>query len=313
MLTDGAGLKSETVSISPTGTQYEIVSAGHRAFVTELGAGLRSYSVDGRDVVHGFGEFDTIHGGCGQNLLPWPNRLRDGRYQHNGATWQLALTEPARHNAIHGLARYVPWRLVEHTADSVTNTIRIFPQQGWGGVLDATITHRVGDDGLTVTVTAVNQSAIPLPFGYAAHPYLTVGEETVDEIHVRVPATRYLDVDDRMLPVALHSVEGTDYDLRGGVTVGSLSLDTAMTGLVPDSDGRWRVRLERGERTAELWGDASMPWVQVFTGGPHRDWSLAVEPMSCGPDAFNEGVTRGDLVVLAPGEEFHASWGIVGN
>jgi aldose 1-epimerase len=91
-----------------------------------------------------------------------------------------------------------------------------------------------------------------------------------------------------------------------------MALDTAFTDLVRDADRRWRVRVEREERYAELWADESMRWTQVFTGGPYRDWSIAVEPMTCGPNAFNEGPTHADLVRLAPGDDFAAGWGVVG-
>jgi aldose 1-epimerase len=300
------------VSTAPTGEQYEIISGTHRAVVTEVGATLRGFSVDGRDVVRGFGVDEMSTAGRGQNLFPWPNRIRDGRYVFEGVSQQLALSEPARHNAIHGLARHVPWVLVDKQPDAVTNRVRIYPQAGWPGTLEAMITHRVGEDGLTVTVEATNIGAGAVPFGYGAHPYLSVGESTVDEVAVTTPVASYLEVDDRLLPSKLSPVDGTVYDLRRGAVLGSVSLDTAMTDLARDSDGRWRVKLVLGERYAELWGDETMRWVQIFTGGPSREWSIAVEPMTCGPDAFNPGPTHADLKVLAPGETFVGQWGISG-
>ena len=300
------------MSAAPTGEQYEINSGNHRAVVTEVGATLRRFSVDGRDVVHGFDVTETIKGGRGQNLIPWPNRIRDGRYTFNGVTQQLALTEPARHNASHGLARYVPWVLVEQQADTVVNRVRIHPQPGWSGTLDATITHRISAEGLMVTVEATNLSDEELPFGYGAHPYLTVGESSVDEVALTVPAASYLEVDDRLLPARLSAVDGTVYDLRRSTVLGSANLDTAMTDLTRDSDGRWRIRLTLGDRYAELWGDETFAWTQVFTGGPNRDAGVAVEPMTCGPNAFNAGPTHDDLRVLAPQETFVGQWGITG-
>jgi aldose 1-epimerase len=300
------------VSVPPTGEQYEITSGTRRAVVTEVGATLRRFSVDGRDVVRGFGLDEMSTAGRGQNLVPWPNRIRDGRYTFNGVTHQLALTEPGRHNASHGLARYLPWVLVDKKTDAVTNQARIHPQPGWPGTLETRITHRVGVDGLTVTVEATNVGDNELPFGYGAHPYLTVGESTVDEVALTMPASSYLEVDDRLLPIRVSPVDGTAYDLRQGPLLGSLILDTAMTDLARDSDGRWRVKLVREDRYAELWGDEAMRWIQVFTGGPHRDRSIAVEPMTCGPDAFNAGPTHGDMKVIAPGESVVGQWGISG-
>ena len=195
----------------------------------------------------------------------------------------------------------------------MTNRVRIYPQSGWPGLLEASITYTVGDDGLIVTVQATNLSDGDLPFGYAAHPYLTVGEDEVDEVEVTIPAASYLEVDDRLLPVRISPVDrDRERSARRPACWATTNLDTAMTDLARDADGRWRVTLRLGERSAELWADETMNWVQVFTGGPYRDWSLAVEPMTCGPDAFNPGPTHDDLIVLGPGETYTGAWGIRG-
>lgn len=297
---------------NPTGEQYEILSGEQRAVVTEVGATLRSYTVAGRHVVRGFEAEEVVHGGRGQQLLPWPNRIRDGLYTFAGTAQQLALTEPQRHNAIHGLARHVAWTVVEHADDSLTQLVRVYPQPGWAEPLEATITHQLGERGLQVTVHATNLGESDVPFGYAAHPYLTVGETSVDDVSVRLPASAYLEVDERLLPVRVSPVDGTVNDLRAGAPLGTTNLDTAFTDLDRDEDGRWRVRLVLGERHAELWGDATMGWIQVFTGDHRRDLSLAVEPMTCGPDAFNEGPTHDGVIVLAPGKSYTGRWGIAG-
>jgi aldose 1-epimerase len=296
----------------PTGEQYEIVSGEHRAVVTEVGATLRSYTVDGRAVVRGFEAAEVVTKGRGQQLLPWPNRIRDGRYSFEGVEQQLSLSEPTRHNAIHGLVRHVAWTVVEQEPDSITLQVRVYPEAGWPGILEARITYAVSERGLQVSVRATNIGDTAVPFGYAAHPYLTVGEDTVDEVSITVPAASYLEVDDRLLPVRLAPVEGTPYDLRDGSPLGSRNLDTAFTDLQRDEDGRWRLKLALGERSAELWGDTTMTWIQVFTGEHLRDISLALEPMTCGPDAFNEGITHDDVIVLEPGKSYTGRWGVVG-
>lgn len=301
---------SETAN--PTGDQYEIAARDRVAVVTEVGATLRSYSVAGRDVVRGFAADEVISGGRGQQLLPWPNRIRDGRYPFEGRTQQLALTEPDRHNAIHGLVRHVAWQLVSHSQDRVEQTVRVYPQPGWPGTIEATIVHSVGPDGVLTEVTATNIGPGPVPFGYAAHPYLTVGEDTVDDVVITVPAERYLEVDDRLLPVDLVLVEGRPEDLRTPAMFGRRSFDTALTDLARSPDGRWRARLERGERWAELWAGQGLDWVQVFTGGDRRDLAIAVEPMTCGPNAFNPGPTHDGMITLQPDETVSRVWGIDG-
>lgn len=298
---------------NPTGEQYEIRHGDQVAVVTEVGATLRSYTVHGHDVVRGFAANETVSKGKGQQLLPWPNRIRDGIYTFAGVEQQLDLTEPERHNAIHGLVRWVPWTLVEHGENSVRQSVIVYPQPGWPGTVEATLTHTLDDDGLRVEVAATNIGPEAAPFGYAAHPYITAGEETVNDLAVRLPADRYLEVDDRLLPIALHPVAGTSYDLRAGDPLGTTDLDTAFTGLTRDDDGRWRVTLTLGERQTTLWGDDAYTWLQVFTGGDSREMSIAVEPMTCGPDAFNDGPTADGVIVLTPGASFTGTWGITGN
>jgi aldose 1-epimerase len=302
-------------SANPTGEQYRISSGEHEAVVTEVGAGLRRYSVGGTDVVYGYPVDAECHSGRGQHLMPWPNRIRDGRYTVGGVDQNLALSEPERHNAIHGLVRFTPFRLVAHTSDRVEQTLRLFPQTGWSGILDLAVVHTLDNNGLTVEVTATNVGAAPAPFGYAAHPYLTVGEARVDEVALTVPAAEYLQVDERLLPVALTPVDGTDYDCRHGVAVGARQLDTAFTGLTRDGDGRWRVYLRDGARETTLWGDESCGWIQVFTGDSltpslRRTSGIAVEPMTCGPDAFNDGITHDGVITIEPGASIRLLWGI---
>lgn len=300
---------SSSAPIGPTGHQYEISSDGYHAAITEVGATLRMLRSGSDDLIIGFGPNDRVTGGRGQQLLPWPNRVRDGRYRHDGTDHQLALTEPERHNAIHGLARWQPWELVHHSVDRVTQQIVIHPQEGWDTVLLVAVTHHIGADGLTVTVTADNAGDRRMPFGYAAHPYLTAGEQTVDDLRVTVPADSYLRVDDRLLPVGLESVDGRQEDLRSGNRLGATGLDTAFTDLTRDSSDVWRVRLAHGDRETSMWADTGHRWIQVFTAAG-RGPGLAVEPMTCGPDAFNSPVTAPGLITLAPGERYQRHWGI---
>ncbi|MBO0811831.1 MAG: aldose 1-epimerase family protein [Microlunatus sp.] len=298
---------------SPTGHQYEISSGHYKAIVTEVGATLRHLSVEGRDILAGFGPEDRIEGGRGQQLLPWPNRIRDGRYTFNGVVYDLPLSEPERNNAIHGLVRWSGWELVQHTADTVVQQLTVFPQKGWDTTLRATITHRLSADGLTVTVEAENTGDRTVPFGYAAHPYFTLGEQTVDQVRITVPADRYLDVDDRLLPIEVRAVDGRPEDLRDGAALGSRNLDTAFTELATDEHGVWRIQLSLGDRRTTIWADAAHKWTQIYTGGEHRDIGLAIEPMTCGPDAFNTPATAGGLVVLQPGDAYVGHWGVSGN
>jgi len=106
-------------NVKPSGQQFEIAHGDRRAVVTEVGATLREYSVGPERILDGFSEDDICSGGRGQLLAPWPNRIRDGFFEFAGENNQLPINEVARHNAIHGLVRWLPWRPLEQKAHLV--------------------------------------------------------------------------------------------------------------------------------------------------------------------------------------------------
>ncbi|MET8156782.1 aldose 1-epimerase family protein [Sphaerisporangium sp. NPDC005289] len=299
-------------TIAPTGEQHTIEAGGLRAVVTEVGAGLRSLTHDGRPLVMGYSEHRTPPGSAGVPLLPWPNRVEDGRYTFDGQERQLALTEPKLGNAAHGFTRTLPWRVLTRDEASITLGLRLFPQTGYPHILDLSVAYTLDGSGLAVEIGAVNLGDAPAPYGFGAHPYLTVGEP-LDGAVLTLPAAEWVAVDERKIPVGRRPVEGTPYDFRAARPIGELSLDTPFTSLTRDADGRVRARLATadGTRGVELWGGEGVEWLQLFTGdslsGEHRRGGLAVEPMSCPPNAFRTGE---DLIRLAPGESVAHHWGI---
>ncbi|MEL4357459.1 MULTISPECIES: aldose 1-epimerase family protein [unclassified Luteococcus] len=294
---------------APTGTQYTLSLGGQQAVVTEMGAGLRSYAVDGRELVTSFAESTRPQGCQGQQLMPWPNRIRDGKWSLDGADFQLPVNEPERGNAIHGLVKDRMWTLVDQAPEHVTQRLLLEPEQGWPGTLELLLTHQLSEAGLGVEVTARNLGTAAAPFGYAAHPYLLPPDPQValDECVLVLPFAQRLESDERLLPVALHDVAGTTFDRRGPLPVAGLELDTAFTSPVL-ADGQWQAQLAGGDSRTVLWASPELGWVQVYTPGDRA--SIAVEPMTVGPDAYNPGPTHDDLVLLQPGESFACHWGL---
>ena len=301
---------------APSGQQHRLSRGDQVAVVTEVGATVRCYDVGDRPVLDGFAEGRRPDGGRGQVLAPWPNRVRDGRYRFGGQDLQLGLTEAAKGNAIHGLVRWVGWSVQSQTDDGITMATTVWPQPGYPWLLRLTAAYRLHDDGLEVTLGARNDGEEPAPYGVGQHPYLAA-PGGVDDAVLTLPADRRLLLDDRSIPVGEEPVDGTPYDFRAGRAVGDLRLDEAYVALQPGTDGRVRVRLDEagGDHGVELWCEsASSRCLQVFSGDTlpdpaRRRRGLAVEPMSCPPDALASGA---DLVVLDPGEEHVLRWGVRG-
>lgn len=281
--------------------------------ITEVGAALRRLSHDDRPLVVGFSVDEVMPSYRGAQLIPWPNRIADGRYSFAGQEHQVPLTEPDRGNALHGFVVWESWRTVLHVRDRVVLSHRVQPRQGYPWRLDVTADFALGPDGLRCTVEALNTGHSAAPYGYGPHPYLLAGESPLDEWSLEVPAAEYLDVTpDRLLPKGLVPVEGTELDFREARPIGATKIDHAYTTVKRDNSGTATVRVRdpRGTGVEMSW-PSTAPWVQVHTADlpdPKNDrLGLAVEPMTCPPDAFNSGT---NLIVIEPGESHRTSWTI---
>jgi aldose 1-epimerase len=309
-------LEGTDVSLSPSGTQIDLQRGDQSAVVASVGGGIRRYVVGGRDVLDGYDVDVMADGARGQTLIPWPNRVRDGKWSWRGSQLQLALTEPEQHNAIHGLVRWLGWNVVDRGDDHVTLACTSWPQTGYPWPLEISVRYSLTDDGLVVEQQICNRGTSPAPVAAGAHPYLNVGTPTIDDAVLHIPADSWLPTGNQQIPTGTVSVEGTPYDFRSARAIGDTRIDYTFTGLTREADGRFYVRLQHPSEDvhAALWLDASYRYVEIFTGDAlpdeaRRRRGLGVEPMTAPPNALATGT---DLQVLEPGATWRGQWGVQG-
>ncbi|MBB5632808.1 aldose 1-epimerase [Cryobacterium mesophilum] len=283
-----------------------------------MAASLRALEVDGVEVIDHYPASSMPPYGSGTVLAPWPNRIRDGVWVHDGVTRQLDITEVENGNAIHGLLRNRPYRVAERSEHAITLEATIFPQHGYPFLVDTSVRYELVGDGIVVTHRIANGSDAAAPVAVGAHPFLRVGDTAIADLVLTIPASTRFEVDDRLNPVAEVPVEATGFDLRAGRRVGDLDLDTAFGGVQHGGDGIARHRLSAPDgRYTEVWQGADFGFVQAFT--PHTyprpapdapgalGQAVAIEPMTAPPNAFNSGL---GLRWLEPGQEWSGSWGV---
>ncbi len=300
------------MSFHPSGQQFSITSGKHSATIVEVGGGIREYTVDGAPVLQPYAVDTMCDGAHGTPLIPWPNRLKDGRYTFDGVEHQVPLSEPSKNNAIHGFLRWRSWQAAAIAADRVVMTIRLHPMKGYPFALDLTVDYRLSDGGLSVATTATNVGNTAAPYGAGQHPYLSPGDWLVDDCTLHLDAaTRIVTDDDRQLPTGRETVEGTPFDLRSGRRLGELRIDHAYTDLVRDADGLAWARLVRPDGSAaELWVDEGYPIVEVYTADTlapvRRRRGLGTEPMTMPPNGLQSGE---GIIRLEPGASVTTHWG----
>jgi aldose 1-epimerase len=257
--------------IAPSGDQHELRLGDQRAVAVEVGGGLRVYERGGGDVLLGYEAGEMCGSGRGQVLAPWPNRIAGGLYSWDGDELQLPITEAATGSAIHGLVRWASWRTVEREPERVALEHVLHPQPGYPFALRLRVEYRLGEAGLTVRTEAENVGARACPFGAGHHPYIAAPSGRVDDL------------------------------VLDGEPIGERKLDDTWR-----RPGGWRIELGGA---ATVWADAAWPYVQVFTGDLPDICrrGLALEPMTCPPQAFRTGEA---VHRLEPGQTFAGEWGI---
>lgn len=291
---------------------HAIAGGPYTAAVTSRGGALRELRYNGRDLVVPFAPEGSIPDYRGVICAPWPNRLAEGTYQYAGRSFSAAVNEPLRGSALHGLVTDRDWQVRDAGGSSVTLVCRIEAGASYPGELELTVRYSLSADGLHCSVGARNAGTAPAPYGVCPHPYLLAGSSPLDSWQLELPAGEFLEVTpDRLLPVQMRAVDRHAFDFRRPRVIGSLKIDHAFTGIVRDRAGLARVRVHDPTGTGvELEWGPEWPWVQIHTAdkpvGPDR-LGLAVEPMTCPPDAYNSGT---DLIHLQPGATHTAEWAI---
>lgn len=295
------------------GTELQLVSEDYTAAVVQRGGALRRLTFQGRDLVVPFEADAPIPDYRGIIAAPWPNRIADGTYRIAGVEHQLPINEPERGTALHGLAFDRLWTIERSRADAVSLSCELPGAPGYPFHLRLHVEYKLDDAGLHTTVTANNAGDEAAPYGVCPHPYLLAGPAPLDEWTVRIPAGSFLEVTpDRLLPVATRTVEGHHFDFRAPRAIGGTQIDHAFTDLEFDDGGHAHLiaRDPGGTGVGMAW-DRTCPWLQIHTADKPAPAAnrlgLAVEPMTCPPDAFNSGQ---DLLKLEPGSSHQAGWSI---
>ncbi|MCU1363452.1 MAG: hypothetical protein JWM55_1280 [Acidimicrobiaceae bacterium] len=295
----------------PTGEQFAIAHGDQRAVVTEVGATLRTYVKGGLSVIEGFAGEEVPSHARGQVLYPWPNRMGDGEWSFSGRVARPTIDDVAHATAIHGLVRWRPFRVESVNQNRCVLSLLLHPTPEYPFLSEISVAYHLGSLGLTVTTTVTNRDGVPIPFGVGFHPYLAVTTPTIEGSMLELAAKSYIAVDDRQLPTGeILPLGGHLMDFSKRKSLSGHELDVTYTDLVRDDAGLAVATLEDANGgEIDLSVDRNFAYFQVYTGDGlekgRRRTSVAIEPMTCPPDALRSGK---DVVVLEPGQHWAGSW-----
>lgn len=295
------------------------ISAGeYRASISTFGGGLRSLEYSGKPLVVSYPEGTYPPLSSGIVLAPWPNRTADGVFAHDGVLHRLDITEPARATAIHGFVGQMAWHVADKAEDFVALELSTGLRQGWPWPLRMRVTWSLdAKEGLRASFDVRNEADASCPFGLGWHPYLSALGAPLDDCVLHLPVGTNLPLDSvRNLPA------GPEFparrvlpDVEVGQRMAGVWLDHCFGEISAQEETLAEARLLNPDgEGVRLWVGEGFNWFQVFTADPARregypgvGRALAVEPMTCPPDALRSGR---DLIRLNAGEERSFECGI---
>jgi aldose 1-epimerase len=304
---------------SATGQQHELhytsaLLGDLQATIAQVGASLRQMSVGSIEIVQGFAADQPAPYCAGAVMSPWPNRIDGGKWVYQGQELQFDLNIVSQQNANHGLLLNHPYELISRTQSSITLGATIFARLAYPFVVETTVTYALGENGLTVTHTAINRSEADAPYAVGGHPYFKFSEVDPRQLVIKSQAKTRTTVNDRQIPIGEEPTLATQFDLRDGVRLPEVFIDQDFTDLERDANGNAHTYLLTPDgRGLDVWQDKTFKHVVIFTPGffPTEDggqtYAAAIEPSTAAPNAFNTGK---NLAWLKNGELFTASWGV---
>lgn len=293
---------------SASGREMTLSAGEYRARVVTVGAGLAGLIYRGHELIvpHRVDECPPSY--LGKVLMPWPNRVAGGSYSWEGRDYDLPVDEPAFGTALHGFVAFQEWEIVEADASSVLLRTLIAARYSYPWTLAAQASYRLSaEGGLSVELSATNIGEGTAPYGVGFHPYLAVDGTRANDLELMIPSTTVYEADSHMIPVKAHDVASFGLDFRSPTRIGAAELDHAFAGL---PQGTWSVTLRSPDTGVGVSLSSDARWLQVYSGQTIRRAGVAVEPMSCPPNAFNSGT---DIVALGAGQSYGLSASIRGS
>ena len=239
---------------------------------------------------HGKAGFDDPLDSAGFPLVPFCNRVRDGRFSFRGREVQLQPNMPGQKHPLHGQGWRSPWRVLEAGETFAQIEFR-HEALDWPWTYHSRMTVMLKDRGMDVVLTCKNLSDEVMPCGLGLHPYYPCDSETVLDTGVAEVWT----IDDEIMPVKTEPATGR-YDLRQRKVCGQ-DLDNGYEGWSGSATLRWPNR-GRGLRLT-----SAAPRFQLYS--PREGGLIAAEPVTNANAALNhpeQDWERLGLTLLEPGQ-----------
>lgn len=289
------------------------------SILPEQGASINSLSLLGQQrvhqLIHGYKDYidylENREEFRGTVAFPFPNRIKHGIYSFAGESFQLPINEPERGHAIHGLVFDRKFTIDAQVADhdhaklSLTYEVQN-TEEGYPFKTRLNLVYKLSSKGLEVEATIINLEQKSIPVGIGWHPYFKLDDKDIDSMSVLLPESLLIEVDKNMIPTGIQHKE---HFYHGARDLKDLDVDIGLKLNEGSQSTIAEILAHEQKVSIQIWQDgnlsAPLQYLQIYT--PTHRRSVAIEPQTCGTNAFNNGE---GLIVLAPKAQVFVRWGV---
>jgi aldose 1-epimerase len=244
------------------------------------------------------------------NLFPFPNRINHGHYVFKGKHYQLEKNFPKEDNAIHGLILSSSFKIKGMTEN--LEEANLFLEYKLNNIHNGypfkcilEVGYTLSASGMKCTTKVTNDSEMEIPLGQGWHPYFKTGN-SIGNLFLKLPSDEILEVDDRLIPSG--NVKKSDEFLQL-TKINNHHFDTCYK-INKTANGISETELyDKANNLRIIFWQESGPYkynfLQVYI--PPDRISIALEPTTCAPDAFNNHM---GLIILQPTESKEFTYGV---
>lgn len=242
-------------------------------------------------------------------LLPFPNRINQGRFEFQGANFQLPINEQNTGHALHGFISDKKFLLASKKVTKTSGECSLYytyagDLNGYPFPFFVLVTFKLSEKGLKCETRVENLSNFDIPIGDGWHPYFSTGSNA-DELFIKIPATKYLERYENFIPTGnlLNTDKYKDYK-----QIGDTRFNDCFYIEKNNSKAETVIFDQTKKLKIKIWqetGDKKYNFIQYYI--PSDRQSIAVEPMTSAPDAFNNKM---GLIVLEPKQNIINTFGV---
>jgi len=267
----------------------------HAKIHLDDGASLQELTLKGHHIIKSLSPLDYADTYASSILFPFANRIKDGKYEFEGDSYQFNINEPDNNNALHGMVYNKRFVFIDEKITGSGASVKLAYHEtqsstGFPFTYSIYLEYVFTQSTLDLNVEIRNTDFKIFPFTLGWHPYF-ISDDLYNSSFL-FDSNLKLKLDNRNITEGIINNENhNNFKMKDQFLDDCFILKTQNVSFLTPS---YSLELRTSEKNSFL---------QLYTP-PHKN-AIAIEPTTGVSDSFNNEI---GLKILKPNEGYKISW-----